>query len=319
MRRSGPSVVCAAAAWACVAAAAEAGTVNRIVAVVDDEVITEADVTFHLTSLLEDQTQVVPADADAVALQQVVLRRLIEQRLILQEARRAGITVPSDEVRDRLEALRAKYGSDEEFKASLAESRLSEEQLKEKIREQLLVQKIVDQDVRAAILVSPQEIAEELAKRPGAAPTGERVRARHLLIRVNGERPEARARALADQVYQQLKRGEPFEALARRYSEDQHAQDGGDMGWVAQGELLQELDEALFHLQPGEVSAPIKTALGFHVLTVEERRRAESLPPADANRTIYQQLYERKFREAFQRWLGELRRRAYIEILVSEG
>jgi len=109
-----------------------------------------------------------------------------------------------------------------------------------------------------------------------------------------------------------------FAALAKRYSEDSHAEDGGLMDWVAQGELMPELDAALFSLAPGEVSAPIQTRLGLHLLHVEERRSAASLSVTEAHRAVYQQLYQRKFQHAFARWLAQLKRRAYIDIL-SEG
>ena len=89
------------------------------------------------------------------------------------------------------------------------------------------------------------------------------------------------------------------------------------MGWVAQGELMPELDAALFSLKPGEYSRPIQTHLGFHLVKVEERRTAESLSVAEANRSVYQRLYQQKFQDAFGRWLAQLKRRAYIEIVAG--
>ncbi len=86
------------------------------------------------------------------------------------------------------------------------------------------------------------------------------------------------------------------------------------MGWVAQGELLPELDTALFGLTVGDTSAPIQTRLGFHLVKVEERRPASSLSLTEANRSVYQQLYQQKFQVAFAQWLGELKKKAYIEI-----
>ena len=91
------------------------------------------------------------------------------------------------------------------------------------------------------------------------------------------------------------------------------------MGWVAQGELLPELDEALARLDAGGPSAPIRTQLGFHLVRVEERRSVSSLSVMEANRAVSQRLFERKFDEAFTRWLGELTKRAYIEIVAPNG
>ena len=87
------------------------------------------------------------------------------------------------------------------------------------------------------------------------------------------------------------------------------------MGWVAAGELLAELDAAAFHLKVGELSEPIRTSLGFHLLKIEERRAASSLPLTEANNAVSQRLYQQKFRAAFERWLGGLKQRAYIEVI----
>ena len=85
------------------------------------------------------------------------------------------------------------------------------------------------------------------------------------------------------------------------------------MGWVAQGELLPQLDNALFSLPVSAVSEPFQTRLGFHLVKIEERGTASDLAPTDANRAIFQQLYQQKFEAAMKRWLSELKRRAYIE------
>ena len=294
---------------------ARAGTINRIVAVVNDEAITAADVEEHLNTLL-DQQQAAPANADPEQMRQAILRRLIEQRLILQEARRSGIVVNMDEIAKRLDELRSQFDSDEGFQQSLEAAHLSRERLKEQLRDQLMVQRVIDTDVRSTILVSPQDVARELGAHPELARSGDRVRASHILIRVNESRPEAKAQALSEDIHRQLTGGADFAALAKRYSEDPHRDEGGAMGWVAQGELMPELDSALFGLQVGELSVPIRTRLGFHLLKIEERRTASSLSLMEANHAVYQQLYQKKFQEVFNRWLNGLMQRAYIQILA---
>ncbi|MBI3320663.1 MAG: peptidylprolyl isomerase [Candidatus Omnitrophica bacterium] len=296
---------------------AAAETVNRIVAIVNEEVITEADVTSRINSLLEDADAPLPEGHDATTMHQMVLRRLIEQRVILQEGKRLGVQVGADEILKRLEALRGRFSTPDEFEQSLSDSGLSKEQLKESIRDQLTIQHVIDAKIRSAIVVSPQEVAQELSAHPELAKPGDRVRASHLLIRVTEERSEASARALIEDLHRQLTQGADFPSLAKRYSEDPHAEAGGEMGWVAQGELLPELDAALFSVKEGMVSSPIQTRLGFHLVKVEERRTATSLSVMEANRAVYQQLYQQKFQEAFARWLAELKRHAYIEIVTA--
>ena len=89
------------------------------------------------------------------------------------------------------------------------------------------------------------------------------------------------------------------------------------MGWTAPGELLPELDAVLFQLNAGALSSPIQTRLGFHLLTVKERRAKASLTMTEANNTVYQQLFEHKFNVALKRWIGTLIEEAYIEIAAG--
>ena len=291
-----------------------AETANRIVAIVNDDIITEADVLSYASAQFDDPQETQRVDPRSVEMQLVVLRRLIEQRLILQEAKRAGVSVATEEILEHLETLRSHFDSDEAFEQSLADSHLTQEQLKEKIREQLMVQRLIDAKIRSTIVVSPQEVAREIGAHPELAKQGDRVRAAHILIRVNEKRSAESARARIEEISKQLSAGAEFGSLAKRYSEDPHAAEGGAMSWVAQGELMPELDAALFRLTPGEWSQPIQTRLGFHLVKVEERKPAESLSTQEAHRTVYQQLYQQKFQDAFVRWLTQLKRHAYIEI-----
>ncbi|MBI4323311.1 MAG: peptidylprolyl isomerase [Candidatus Omnitrophica bacterium] len=289
-----------------------AGAADRIVAVVNEEIVTESDVLSQMSALLRDEDP--PADsAQARQMQQAVLQRLIDERLILQEAKRLGLTVGSDEVAERLRDIRARFERDEEYAAMLKESGLTEEQLKLKLRQQLLVQKAIDAKIRSRVLVSPAELTGPDAQASGQA--GEEVLAQHLLIRVTKERPAEQALAMATQLQERLRSGESFEELARTYSEDPHAQDGGRLGWVRHGELLPELDEALFALRDGECSAPIKSPLGFHLVKLLERRSLSEEQAAASRREAEQRLYQDKFAKAMTQWLQELRRRAYIELM----
>lgn len=289
--------------------------VNRILAIVNEDVITEADVASQAQALLEDQADAEVDEGAAAQMHDAALQHLIEQRLILQEAKRSLITIGSDEVMGRLNEIRSRFGSEEAFRQSLVDSGLSKELLKEKIREQLMVQELIQRAVRSTLRVSPQEVARALAAHPELAKSGDRVRISHILIRVDARRSAQQARALIEDLAQQLRDEPDFATVAKRSSEDSYRDEGGAMGWVAPGELLPELDAALAHLNVGERSDPIQTRLGFHLVKVEERRNATSLTVMEANHAVYQRLYQEKFREAFTRWLNELKRNAYIEIL----
>ena len=297
--------------------AAFAGPADRMVAIVNDEIVTESDVLSQMSALLHDEDP--PADAaQAHQMRQAVLQRLIDERLITQEAKRMGLTVGSEEVAERLRDIRARLERDEDYAAMLKESGLTEEQLKLKLRQQLLVQQAIDVKIRSRVVVSPAELTGPDAPAGSAGASGqagEEVLVQHLLIRVTKERPADQASALATQLHDRLRSGESFEELARTHSEDPHAQEGGRLGWVRHGELLPELDEALLALRTGECSAPIKSALGFHLVKVLQRRSLSEEQAAASRREVEQRVYQDKFAKAMTQWLQELRRRAYIQLM----
>ena len=309
-------IISAALALMLSASAAIAQTANRIVAVVNDEIITEADVVAQMSALLDHGGLPKPADEDqAGQMRGAVLRRLLEERLILQEAKRLGVTVTSDEVVDELRELRRELGSRAAYERMLQEAGLSEERLKMKVREQLIVQKAVDQEVRLTIVISPADVAEAAGRRPEELVSGDEVRAAHLLIRVTDSRSAAEAQHLAHQLYARALQGESFEQLARTYSEDGHGESGGMLGWVRQGQLLPELDQVLFSLDVDQVSSPIQTRLGFHLVKVMERRSRSVSDAASARQQLQRRLYQEAFLKRLTEWLDRLAEDAYIVIL----
>ena len=295
---------------------AQAETTNRILAVVNDDVITEGDLTAQLHAMLDEEDRRRADDGQTAQMRQAVLRRLIEERLLLQAAKSMEISVGSEEVLERLKEVQRDLGSPEAYAQMLQQAHLTEEQLKQKLREQLLLQKAVDQHVRSAIRVSPSELtrATSSAGDNAGTPRAEEVRAYHLLIRVTETRSAEHALELATHLSQQVLGGADFETVARRYSEDPNADQGGLLEWVRPGQLLPELDEALFRLQPGEVSAPIRTPLGYHVVKVIERRAFSPEQAAESRDQFEQRLYREKFTQAMTKWLDELKANAYIEI-----
>ena len=286
---------------------------NRIVAIVNDEVITEGDITSQVTSLLRDEEVPAPSPEQEGEMRAALLERLIEQRLIIQEAKRKGASVDSSDVAQRLQQLHDRLGTKEAYERMLRESGLNEEQLKTKIREQLMAQKRIDEEVRAKVALSPTELAQ-VAARPVASEGKEEVEAYHLLIRVKPDRSAEQALALANDLRRRISQGEEFTVLAKDYSDDPHAQEGGLLGWIRPGELLPELDHALFSLAPQEVSMPVQTRIGIHLLKAGNRRPLGE-EQQDAQQSLQSRLYQQKFAELLRRWLDGLREHAYIQVV----
>jgi len=157
-----------------------------------------------------------------------------------------------------------------------------------------------------------------VSKRGGAAmPPVQQTHARHILIKVNEVVSEADARHKLLGLYDRIKHGESFEALAKLYSQDGSAAKGGDLGWIYPGDTVPDFERAMNSLPIGEVSEPVQTPFGFHLIEVLERRVQEVSP--DRQRAAARQvLLERKMDEAYQDWLRQARDRAYVEIRLED-
>ena len=283
---------------------------NGIVAIVNDEAITQLD----LEAVLFDQARESAPSSSAERLQ-LGLQQLIEERLILQAARQAKLTVEESVVDARLTEIRKRFPTDATFEEALQHEGLTRAMLRKRYRDQYLMQRAIEQEVRAKIVVTPSEMARYYQQHPEEMSSSPRVHARHLLVRVTPERPSAQALSTVEGLRRQLIKGETtFEAASRAFSEGPEANQGGDLGWVTPGNLRPELDQVLFTIQPGQVSEPILTELGYHLVFVEEREAVQTWTFEQVAPSIREKLLRQKFEEKLARWLTDLRAKAYINI-----
>ena len=144
--------------------------------------------------------------------------------------------------------------------------------------------------------------------------TATQTRARHILLRPSARlTPEAAAKRLGEFRAQVASGAKRFEDLARENSEDGSAANGGDLGWTSPGSLVPEFEEAMNKLQPGGLSEPLVSRFGVHLIQVQERREVP-VDPRQAREQARNVLRERKFDDAYNEWVDELRSRAYIEM-----
>jgi len=161
-------------------------------------------------------------------------------------------------------------------------------------------------------------IVKLLEKRSRNEPTVvDQTHARHILVRVNEIVSESDAKAKIDRLKDRIDSGTKFEELAKLNSEDTTSAKGGDLGWVNPGDTVPEFDEAMKKLEPNQISAPVRTPFGWHLIQVLERRRQDitgTRERTDAQAAIRQ----RKADEAFQDWVRQIRDRAYVEVRLDD-
>ncbi|MEI7431356.1 MAG: peptidylprolyl isomerase [Betaproteobacteria bacterium] len=172
----------------------------------------------------------------------------------------------------------------------------------------------------APILRSPNgfHIVKLVSKSGGKAmPAVQQTHVRHILIKVNEVVSEADARHKLAGLYDRIKHGASFVELARLFSQDGAASKGGDLGWIYPGDTVPDFERAMNLLKPGEVSEPVQSPFGFHLIEVIERRVQDV--SADRQRMAARNvLRERKMDEAYQDWLRQARDRAYVELRLEE-
>ena len=172
----------------------------------------------------------------------------------------------------------------------------------------------------APVLRSPNgfHIVKLVAKRGGVAASAvEQTHARHILIKVNELVSEADAKHKLEGLYERIKNGGNFAELARLFSQDGSASKGGDLGWIYPGDTVPEFERAMNELKLGEVSKPIQSPFGFHLIEVLERR-VQDVSSDRQRAAVRQILRERKMDEAYQDWLRQARDRAYVELRLEE-
>ena len=146
----------------------------------------------------------------------------------------------------------------------------------------------------------------------------DQTKARHILIKLNEVVSEQEAKQKMDSLKERLDSGAKFEDLARQYSEDGSANNGGDLGWVNPGDTVPQFEQVMNELALGEISEPIRSPFGWHIIQVLERRKQDMTKQA-ARVKARNEISARKAEEAYQDWLHELRDRAFVELRLEDN
>ncbi|MFA9462125.1 peptidylprolyl isomerase [Thiohalorhabdus sp. Cl-TMA] len=155
-------------------------------------------------------------------------------------------------------------------------------------------------------------------RRPMKSAQETQVKARHILLRTDSGRSESEARSLANELLRQVRSGAAsFPELASQFSDGPSAKQGGSLGWISHGEMVQPFEELVFSLDPGSYGGPVQTQFGIHIVQVVEERQ-KAIDPEDSKKSARNALRTRKTRERTDQWLRQLRAQAYVDIRLDE-
>jgi parvulin-like peptidyl-prolyl isomerase len=231
-------------------------------------------------------------------LAKMATQRAIEQKLLVQEARRFGIEADELEVQRAARATEQRAGGRTMLEAKLKATGSSYEEFLEVVRELEMMQLFVTRQIVPNVEVTNEEIETFYADNPEAFRVGDRVHAYHMVFTVNENadaETQSRVRARAEAARQRALTGEEdFTTVARELSDGPSAPEGGDLGWVERGTLVGPLSDAVFALEPGGISPVVQTKFGFHVATISERRSAGTVSLEEASGQIESLLRQQK-------------------------
>jgi peptidyl-prolyl cis-trans isomerase SurA len=289
---------------------------DRIIAVVNNDAITLGEI-LETIALYRQENRGRALESDETLFKQF-LDRLIDARLQLQEADREKITVEDAEVEEEIAERMKRFGarSREELEAMVKAQGLSFDAVRRRVRDSLRVQKLVRRKVALRVSVTEAEIDRYLAENRDKLETGLTYHARHILIvpEVDTDAGWEAARIRADLIRSQLADGADFAELARRHSRDATARDGGDLGTLKRGELAPEIEQRILALEPGQVSEPFRSPLGWHIFRLESREALEGERWQRLRQQVRDILYRQKYEARLETWLREIKERAIIEV-----
>lgn len=292
---------------------------DRVVAVVNKEVITwsdlykmmESEATDQMKALDEEQRRKVFRDNEAV-----FLDKLIDVKLQILEAHKVGISVSAEDVKEAMENIKKKYSlTDASLEESLKKEGLTLEDYKTRLSEQILLSQFVNQQIRNKIVVSEEEVKRfMLAHREGfAGGDGESFKLRQIFLKRPKDDNEKKAvEDKASLVVQRLKGGEDFSKLAKEYSEDPTGKLGGDTGYIKKSYMAKEFIDALSQMNSGDISRPFWTEKGLHIIRLDEKVSAQSAD--ETKESVRKRLADEQFLEKYHGYVKSLREKARIEI-----
>ncbi|MFI8575348.1 peptidylprolyl isomerase [Rossellomorea aquimaris] len=233
------------------------------------------------------------------------LDTLIAEKIVELESDKEKITVKDSEIEEELQSMKDSYGGEEAFNEALASSGASLDSVKKNVQSFLLTEKLLED----RISISDDQIKEYFEANKESFAQKEQVQASHILV----DDEET-----AKEVKSKLDDGGDFAELAKEYSTDtSNAESGGELGFFAKGEMVTEFDEKAFAMKKGEISEPVKTEFGYHIIKVTDKKDAKEAVLDDHKEEIKDILFDQALQTEYGTWLEEQKEEYQIENLLK--
>lgn len=222
-----------------------------------------------------------------------VLNSLIGEKVVQLEIEKQNIEIKEEDIQKEIDQLIEYYGGEERFNEALKYQGYTMDDMKKSIEINMQIKKLLESDIE----VSEEEIADFFEENKESLAQGEQVSARHILVETEEE---------AEDIRKKLLEGGDFAELAKEYSLDEGTKIvGGSLGYFSRGKNVPSFDEAAFSLEKGEISEPVKTDFGYHIIQVEDKKEAKAASLEEHRDDIERMLMESKIPEAYHKWYEE--------------
>ena len=297
-------------------------TVDRIVAVVNNEPIMQSEVEDMLAPIYMNMKEEFKGDELMNRFEQArlrILNQLIEDQLIFQEAEKLGVKVEEHEIDEMMLDFKKQFKSDEEMNEALKFRGLTLNRLRKSYSKQIAIKKMHGYEVRSKIMVSPQEIqAYYDAHKEGFSEKGQwllssiTIRKKDEAIQKGTKSEDERKKI--EWILNELKSGKDFSDMAKQYSQDIHAKEGGELGAVKMSELAPEVEEVIGKLEPGQLTGIVETESSFHIFRLDGKVPTKYKELNEVRDDILNLLYRKEAEEKYKTWIEELKQKAFISI-----
>jgi len=253
-------------------------------------------------------TELEPARREA-QLSEWSKENVIERVLLRQEAKTSGKAIPAADIEAALVRLKEQYDKPEDlYKEFCVDS-------DDKVRGIIELQMKVEHKIRDIYAAAPEpsegEIAEYYEQNKEQFKSGDQVRVAHVVKYVNWQTDEATAMETVTRAHEEIDRGAPFEAVVEKYTDC--ADSGGDLGYVLRGQMVEEFEDVIFNLSPGQVSNVFRSRFGFHIAKVYDRKPPTIPDLKDIKKQIAEAVRDQKREQALGEYLDRLRSKAVVE------
>jgi peptidyl-prolyl cis-trans isomerase SurA len=297
------------------ASVVRAETLNRIVATIDGDPITQIE--------LERFAEVAKKrpGGDQINDQKVLLDELVLEKIIQKQVEVLGLKASDQQIDNYIESIRTRNNlTEQQLMEALKQQNMGWDQYRAQVRTDIERANLINREIRTKVNVSPEEVERYYKAHLDEYGSSPKVTARlitFLVPRDASDADKAAIRAKAEEVQKRAADGGDFAKLAKEYSQGPAAEEGGDIGEIQPDEMQPEFAKAAKKLEPGQVSPLIATPEGFHILKIDKASGETHRPLSEVSEEIKEKLYKEAMESRYDRWLNQdLRARYHVETFL---